>query len=417
MKIAVLGAGVVGVTSAWYLRQAGHEVTVLDREDGPAQETSFANGGMVSWGYAKPWASPGILGKALRWQFERDAPLLLHWRADAAMWRFMLQMMANAPAHRYEQNKSRLLRLGHYSHEVLSALREQTGLQYDAGTSGTLELFRSPEQMVGIDQELAMYASHGIPVRPLDVDGCIEVEPGLTGVRDLLAGGLQFPGDEIGDCQCFTVALAQMAAEQGVTFRYGETVQRIPTESGRVTGFDTDHGRVTADAYVIAAGSYAPGLLAPLGIELPVYPVKGYSLTAPIVDHEAAPRSTLMDEARKVAMTRLGDRFRVAGIAELTGFDLSLQAQHYGVIERVARDWFPAAADYDRIEWWCGLRPMTPDGPPIIGATAYRNLYLNNGHGTLGWTLSCGSARLLADIVSGREPEIDPEGLTLARYA
>jgi D-amino-acid dehydrogenase len=417
MKVVVLGAGVVGVTSAWYLLQAGHEVTVLEREAGPALQTSFANGGMVSWGYATPWASPGLLRKAVRWQFERDAPLLLHWRRDPAMWRFMLNMLANASAGRYELNKTRLLRLSRYSHQTLVALREDTGLCYEEGQGGTLELFRSEAQMSGLEQELRLFAENGIPAQRLDAEACLAVEPGLERCRHLLAGGLQFPDDEIGNCQCFTSERASLAGQRGTDFRYGVSVSRVRAEDGRVTGLDTDQGVVAADAYVIAAGSYSPALLAPLDIRLPVYPVKGYSLTAPIVDPEAAPRSSLMDEARKVAITRLGERLRVAGIAELAGFDLSLESRRYGVIERVARDWFPDAADFSQIEWWCGLRPMTPDGPPVIGATPYANLFLNNGHGTLGWTLSCGSAKVLADIVSGREPEISTDGLTLARYA
>ncbi|MEJ2479192.1 MAG: D-amino acid dehydrogenase [Acidihalobacter sp.] len=416
MKVVVLGAGVVGVTSAWYLMQAGHEVTVLEREAGPALQTSFANGGMVAWGYATPWASPGILRKAVRWQFERDAPLLLHWRRDPAMWRFMLKMLANAPADRYELNKTRLLRLSRYSHQALVALREDTGLRYEEGQGGTLELFHSEAQMSGLEQELRLFAENGIPAQRLDAEACLAVEPGLERRRHLLAGGLRFPDDEIGNCQRFTSELASLAGQRGADFRYGVSVSRVRAEGGRVTGLDTDQGIVAADAYVIAAGSYAPALLAPLGIRLPVYPVKGYSLTAPIVNPEAAPRSSLMDEARKVAITRLGERLRVAGIAELAGFDLSLESRRYGVIERVARDWFPDAADFSQIEWWCGLRPMTPDGPPIIGATPYANLFLNNGHGTLGWTLSCGSSRVLADIVSAREPEISTDGLTLARY-
>lgn len=417
MKVTVLGAGVVGVTSAWYLREAGHEVTVIEREMGPALQTSYANAGQVSWGYATPWAAPGVLGKVVRWQFDHNAPLLLHWRIDPAMWRFMLSMLANAAPARYEVNKARLLRLGRYSHESLVTLREATGLSYEEGQNGTLEIFRSEAQMAKLDDELQLLADNDIPARRLSVDECVAIEPGLEHSRDLLAGGLHFPGDEIGNCRFFTEGLADLATQRGVDFRFGVSVTRVRAEGGRVTALDTDQGPVTADAYVIAAGSYTPALLAPLGIDLPVYPVKGYSLTAPIVDADAAPRSTLMDEGRKVAITRLGDKLRVAGIAELDGFDLSVQEKHYGVIERAVRDWFPTAADYARAEWWSGLRPMTPDGPPVIGATPYANLYLNNGHGTLGWTLSCGSSRLLADVVSGREPDIDMDGLTLARYA
>ncbi|AOU98387.1 D-amino acid dehydrogenase small subunit [Acidihalobacter yilgarnensis] len=416
MKVLIVGAGVIGVTSAWYLQRAGHEVTVVERQSGPALETSFANGGMVSWGYATPWAAPGVPLKALRWLFDPDAPLVMRWRSDPAQWRFVADMLRNCSAERYAINKSRLLRLGRYSHTALIELRETLGLRYDEGADGTLELFRDPSQMAGLDKELELLAEAGIPARRMSVEDCLQVEPGLARVRERLAGGLSFPGDEIGDCRKFTETLAGHCVAAGVDFRYGVNVASVRAAAGRIEGIDTDQGVVTADAYVMAAGSYAPGMLAPLGIRLPVFPVKGYSLTAPIIEPEAAPRSTMIDEARKVAITRLGDRLRVAGIAELAGFDLSLSEQRYGVIERVARDWFPDAADLSQAEYWCGLRPMTPDGPPIIGPTSYDNLFLNNGHGTLGWTLSCGSSRLLADLISGRTPEIDPDGLTFARY-
>ncbi|OBS09728.1 D-amino acid dehydrogenase [Acidihalobacter prosperus] len=416
MKVLIVGAGVIGVTSAWYLQRAGYEVTVVERQAEPALETSFANGGMVSWGYATPWAAPGVPLKALRWLFDADAPLVMRWRRDPAQWRFVAEMLRNCSADRYALNKSRLLRLGRYSHGALVELREALGLRYDEGTGGTLELFRYPAQLEGLDRELALLEDSGIPARLLTPDECLTVEPGLARVRDRLAGALSFPGDEIGDCRKFTEALAGHCRAAGVEFRYGVGVQAAHASGDSIERVDTDHGPLSADAYVIAAGSYAPSLLAPLGIRLPVFPVKGYSLTAPIVTSEAAPVSTMIDEARKVAITRLGDRLRVAGIAELAGYDLSLSEARYGVIERVARDWFPDAADLSRAEYWCGLRPMTPDGPPVVGPTGYGNLFLNNGHGTLGWTLSCGSARLLADIMSGREPDIDSEGLTLARY-
>lgn len=416
MKVAVVGAGVVGVTSAWYLRQAGHEVGVIDRAAGPALETSFANAGMVAWSSAAPWAAPGMLAKALRWQFDPDAPLRLNWRADPAQWRFLFALLANGTATRHAANRRHLLRLGRYSRDALADLRGETGIAYHAGQGGTLELFHEASQLAALDHELGVLAGHGVTVRRLDADSCIAAEPALARARRRPAGGLLFPGDETGDCHAFTLALAERAARRQVEFRHGVRVMRIRAEGGWVTGLETDRGPVVADRYVVAAGSYTPSLLAPLGIRLPIHPVKGYSLTVPLVDPAAAPRGALMDAARKVAMTRLGDRLRVAGIAELAGFDLSLTARRYGVIERTARDWLPHAADFSRAEWWCGLRPMTPDGPPVIGPTAYPNLFLNAGHGTLGWALGCGSARLLADLVTGRPPEIATDGLTPMRF-
>lgn len=417
MRVLVIGAGVIGVTSAWYLQNAGHQVTVVDREKGPALETSYANGGMVSWGYATPWAAPGVPFKAIRWLFDRDAPLVLNWLPSPSLWRFMVAMLANCTTSRYAVNRSRLLRLGRYSHDALVELREVLGLNYDADTRGTLELFRDPKQFNGIDNDLKMLSDMGISAHQLSTDECLSLEPGLTPVRDKLAGGLSFPDDETGDCKQFTESLASYCVEAGVEFCYGVDVRAIQAVNGKIKSVNSNQGEMSADSYVVAAGSYTPGLLAPLGIRLPIYPVKGYSLTAPIVNQDRAPRSTMMDEAHKVAITRLGNRFRVAGIAELADYNLSLSEHRYGVIKRVAQHWFPDAADLSQAEYWCGLRPMTPDGPPIIGPTAYENLFLNCGHGTLGWTMSCGSSRLLADCLSDRSPEIDTEGLTLSRYS
>lgn len=416
MKVLIVGAGVIGVTSAWYLQRAGHEVVVVDRRPAPALETSYANGGMISWGYAAPWAAPGIPRKTLYWHFDPDAPLSVRWRLDPQMWRFLLSMLRQCSKSHYLRNRSRLLRLGRYSHAALVELRDALGITYDQGSGGTLELFRESKQMQDLDSKLAFLAEAGIPARSLTEEECLAVEPGLRLVHDKIAGGLEYPGDEVGDCRKFTEVLAGHCVAAGVDFRYGVSVNALLASGTYVEGVDTDQGTLTADAYVIAAGSYAVDLLSPLEIRLPVYPVKGYSLTVPLRDPEAAPRSTVMDEARKVTMTRLGNRLRVAGIAELAGFDLSLKAARYGVITRVVQDWFPDAADLSQAEYWCGLRPMTPDGPPLIGPTPYNNLYLNNGHGTLGWTLSCGSARLLADLLSDRPPEIDLDGLTLSRF-
>lgn len=417
MKIVVIGSGIVGITSAWFLQEAGHEVMVVDRQPGPALETSYANGGQVSWGYATPWAAPGLIRRAMGWLFDPDAPLILHPRWDLPMFRFMMRMMRNASPERYSVNKNHLLRLGRYSHDNLVALRELTGIQYDNAATGTLELFRKPTPQSAIDDEISLFENNGIPVRKLDADGCLEVEPGLKKAVDRLAGGIQFPEDELGDCRSFALQLYELLETKGVTFRFNTTVTDLRTERGRVTRLVmTECEDLQPDAVVVAAGSYSPLLLKPLGINVPVYPVKGYSLTTPIIDSSAAPVSTLMDETRKVAITHLGQRLRAAGIAELAGYDRSLDSRHYNVVLRAVQQLFPDAADYSNLEWWCGLRPMTPEGPPLIGKTPIENLFLNTGQGTLGWTLSCGSAHLLADIISGATPEIDTTGLTLDRY-
>ncbi len=416
MKVAILGAGVVGVTSAWYLMRAGHDVIVVEREPGPALETSYANGGQVSWGYATPWASPGVIGKLISWQFDPNSPLRLHFQADYRMWRFLIRMLVNAAPATYKKNKSILLRLGLYSYQMLSEIRQLMDFDYERGPGGLLEIIREKKDLDHVDRELEIYAANGIPAERLDLEGCLKVEPGLDAGRDVFVGGIYFPGDESGNCQLFTQRLSELAAEEGVSFNFGITVERLAKKNGRITAFETEQGAIEADAYVIAAGSYSSDLLRPLGMDIPIYPVKGYSMTAPIVDASQAPKSTLMDENRKVAITRLGSKLRAAGIAEFTGFDLSLQPKNYQVVARAVQELFPNAADYSNIDWWCGFRPMTPDGPPIIGSTPYQNLYLNTGHGTLGWTLSCGSARVLADIVSAKAPAIDMEGLTLERY-
>lgn len=407
MKVVILGSGVIGVTSAWYLAQAGHEVTVLDRQPAPALETSFANAGEVSPGYASPWAAPGIPLKAIKWMFEKHAPLVIQPRLDPAMWRWMAQMLRNCTAARYEVNKARMVRVAEYSRDKLRELRAETGIAYDERTLGTLQVFRTRAQLDAVAKDTAVLDRYGVPYERLDVDGCVRAEPALARVRDKIVGGLRLPGDETGDCLTFTRALAVKAAEAGVAFRQNVTIRAIEQEAGRITGVHTDAGRVTGDAYVVALGSYSPRLLAPLGLRLPVFPVKGYSITVPITDPAGAPVSTVMDETHKVAVTRLGDRIRVAGMAELAGFDLSLDPRRRATVEHVVDDLFPTGGDTARAEFWCGLRPMTPDGTPVIGATRFSNLYLNTGHGTLGWTMSCGSAAALAEMISGTRPDPD----------
>ena len=416
MKVLILGSGVIGVTSAWFLTRAGHEVTVVDRRPEPAQETSYANGGQVSWGAGNPWAAPGIPLTALKWLFKRHSPLVLRPRFDPALWAWLARLLGNCTAARYTVNKERMLRLARYSHACLMQLRRETGIHYDEQARGTLLLFRAASDLDAAAREAAALARWDVPSRVLDPAGCVALEPGLAAARDKIAGGVLYSGDECGDCRAFTQALAALAAQSGVNFMYSTTVRGLATASGHVEGALTDHGVLRADAYVVAMGSYSPRLLRPLGVKLPVYPVKGYSITLPIADGSAAPLGTLTDETYKVVITRLGERLRVAGTAELAGYDLRLRPARLATLEHVVRDLFPGAGDFAHAEPWAGLRPMTPDNPPVLGATPYRNLFLNTGHGTLGWTMSCGAGRVLADLVSGRVPEIDLDGLTLARF-
>jgi len=416
MRVVVLGAGVIGVSSAYYLAKAGHEVTVIERQAGPALETSFANAGEVSPGYSAPWAAPGLMWKALKWLFMPKRPLVIWPQLDPAMWIWGLRLLGNCTDARYELNKSRMMRLAEYSRDCLIALRADTGIEYDQRTQGTLQLFRTQKQLDGTAADIAVLKRFGVPFELLDPAGCIAVEPALGRVRQKFAGGLRLTGDETGDCFKYTNELAKLAEAAGVKFRYGTEIRGLRVEGDRVGAVALADGEIQADAYVLALGSYSPLMLSPAGIALPVYPVKGYSLTVPITDASGAPESTVMDETFKVAVTRLGDRIRVGGTAELAGYNLKLRESRRLTLEHVVTDLFPQGGDVAKASYWTGLRPMTPDGTPVIGPSKLKNLYLNTGHGTLGWTMAAGSGRVIADVISGRKTEVDLDGLTLARY-
>ncbi len=416
MKVIVLGAGIIGVTSAYQLAKAGHEVTVIDRQQGPALETSFANAGEVSFGYCSPWAAPGIPMKAMKWLFMEHAPLILRPKVDAAMLSWMVKMLSNCTSERYAINKSRMLRLADYSRIAIAALREETGIAYDERMQGTLQLFRTQAQLDASAKDVKALAADGVPYEVLDPAGCIRVEPALKHVREKIVGGLLTPKDETGDCFKFSNALAKKAEEIGVRFQWGTDIKGLDVEGGRVRGVVTGNGKLSADAVVVALGSYSPLLLKRYGFKLPVYPVKGYSLTIPITDAARAPESTVMDETYKIAITRLGDRIRVGGMAEISGYTNDLGQARRRTLEHSVMDLFPGG-DASKGSFWSGLRPMTPDGTPVIGATKIAGLFLNTGHGTLGWTMSSGSARVIADLVSGKKAEIDATDLAISRYA
>ncbi|MDE1570375.1 D-amino acid dehydrogenase [Aquabacter sediminis] len=418
MRVVVLGSGVVGVTSAFYLAKSGHEVVVLDRQEGAGLETSFANAGQVSPGYSAPWAGPGIPVKAIKWLMMQHSPLVVRPGLDPKLYVWLAKMLANCTHEAYQRNKARMVRVAEFSRDALKALRQETGIHYDEREMGTLQLFRTQKQLDHVGEDTSVLDAYGVPYEVLDGAGCIAAEPALARVRDKFVGGLRLPGDETGDAFLFTQRLAAICAGRGVTFRHGVTVAGLETQGGRVSGVRLASGEVvTGDAYVAAMGSYTPALLGPLGIDLPIYPVKGYSITVPLTNAEAAPVSTVMDETYKVAITRLGDRIRVGGTAELAGFDLNLREARRQTLAYSVGDLFPEGGDISRATFWTGLRPMTPDGTPIIGATRYANLFTNTGHGTLGWTMACGSGRVLADLVSGRQAEIDTTDLSVDRYA
>ncbi len=416
MRVVVLGAGVIGVTTAYYLAKAGHEVTVLDRQPGPALETSFANAGEISPGYASPWAAPGIPAKAVKWLFMKHAPLIIQARPDLAKIEWVGRMLLNCTSKAYGINKSRMVRLAEYSRDCLIALRADTGISYDERTMGTLQLFRTEKQVAAAEKDIKVLKADGVPFEVLDPAACVAAEPGLAPNISKIAGGLRLPGDETGDCFKFTNTLAEMAAAAGVTFRWGVTIHALEADLGRITSVQTSAGRIAGDTFVLAMGSYSPFLARPHGMRLPVYPVKGYSITVPIVNENRAPVSTIMDETHKIAITRLGDRIRVGGMAEISGFNNHLHPKRQATLTHSVEDLFGGAADQSKATFWSGLRPMTPDGTPLVGRSTVQNLFLNTGHGTLGWTMAAGSGRVIADMISGKSTDIDTADLGYSRY-
>ncbi len=416
MKVVVLGAGVLGVTTAWHLSRLGAEVTVIDRQREPGLETSYANAGELSYGMTSPWAAPGVPKKAIKWLFMRHRPLFIWPLISPTMWAWGLAMLKNCNETAYRINKSRMVRVSNYSRDALKDLMDEVPLDFDLRERGTLQLFRTEKQLKGSKADQEVLAEFDSPFEVLDKDGCVAVEPGLAHVKERFVGGLRLLADRTGDCRMFTQGLARAAEARGVRFLYGVTIEGVATGPDGIEAVRTDKGRHTADAYVCCMGPYAPIFLKRIGIRVPIYPIKGYSITLPVTDDAGAPQSTIMDETHKVAITRLGDRIRVAGQAEIIGYNKKLGSHATDTVRYVVNDLFPKGGDVSQAQGWTGLRPMTPDGTPVIGRTTLPNLYLNTGHGTLGWTMACGSARAVADVVMGKTPEIDMDGLEMARY-
>lgn len=414
MKVVVLGAGVVGVASAYYLAQAGHDVVVIDRREGVGLETSFANGGQIAAAHASPWAQPSIPMNMLRWSGRADAPLYVGLKTDPDFWRWGLKFLRNCTAARFKVNAERIRRLTSYSFQCLKDLRDEHAIEYERNPPGVLSLFRSSEAFETAAFHADDFASES--PRVLDREGCVEFEPALVHAGADIVGGLFWAGDESGDALLFTERLAEICRTLGVEFRLQATVSDFELSGPRITGVHTDGGLINGDAFVLALGSYSPLLARRLGLRLPVYPIKGYSVTVAIDDPSAAPDISLADDEKKIVLCRLGNRLRAAGTAEVAGYDLTLSEARCKNVARSARDFLPKAGDHDKAEFWTGLRPMTPDGPPLLGRAGKENLFLNTGHGTLGWTMACASGRLTADVISGREPGIDMDGLTLERY-
>lgn len=416
MRVIVLGSGVIGVASAYYLAQQGAEVTVLDRQSGPAEETSFGNAGQISPGYSTPWAAPGIPFKAVKWMFQHHAPLAIN--LDGSMWQlqWMAQMLKNCNPQSYAVNKERMMRVAEYSRDCLRELRKDTGINYENRAKGTLQLFRKEAQMEAVQRDIRVLQECGVSYELLNGNELGRVEPALANAQDKLVGGLHLPNDETGDCYLFTNALAQIAKELGVNFQFNQNVEKLIVEGDEIKGVQANGKILTADRYVLAFGSYSRDFLKPLDLQLPVYPVKGYSLTIPIVDPAFAPQSTVLDETYKIAITRFDQRIRVGGMAELSGFNLGLNEDRRATLQMVTQDLFPGG-DMAQASFWTGLRPMTPDSTPIIGATRFKNLFLNTGHGTLGWTMACGSGKLISDIVLNHKTDISTDGLSIQRYS
>ncbi|SEG16207.1 D-amino acid dehydrogenase [Vibrio hangzhouensis] len=415
MKVVVLGSGVIGLTSAWYLSQAGFDVTVVDRQSRAGEETSFANAGQISYGYSSPWAAPGIPAKAIKWLFEKHAPLKIKPSLSPELIQWASQMLINCQLDRYKVNKSRMLTIANRSRACLAQLNKDHNLQYHGRTQGTLQIFRSHKQLEAIEKDMALLSESGTRFQLFDAKQCFQQEPGLANMDGELVGGLYLPDDETGDCYLFCQQLQQMAEQSGVKFLFDTKINALITEKRRVVGVATSNGTLAGEHFVVALGSYSKALLQPHGIDLPVYPVKGYSLTLPIVDPRHAPSSTIMDETYKVALTRFDDRIRVAGTAELAGFDPALPDKRLATLNHVVSSLFPKGVNLDRADYWTGFRPMTPDGTPIIGKTQLTNLYTNTGHGTLGWTMACGSADILTELIAsdGRQVITD---LSVERY-
>ncbi len=408
MKILVLGAGVIGVSSAWYLARAGHQVIVVDRQPAAGMETSFANGGQISVSHAEPWANPSAPLRALAWMLREDAPLLFRPRRDAALLDWSLRFLRECAPARTRANIRQIVSLALYSRRQLQALREQTAIAYDQLTRGILHVFTDRDEFARAQRAATLLSSLGCERRPLSVDECLAVEPALMAARSQLVGGDYTAADESGDAHRFTQQLAGLCAAQGVTFRYDTGVDRLIRDGDRIsTALLATGERCTADAYVVALGSYTPLLLRPLGIHLPIYPAKGYSATVPLTGESQAPTVSLIDNAHKIVFSRLGQRLRIAGTAEFNGYDLALNSVRCDALMRRAAILFPHLRAGGEPVFWCGLRPSTPSNVPLIGRLEPVNLYVNSGHGTLGWTLACGSGAALADLVSGRRPEPD----------
>ena len=417
MKAVVLGAGVTGVTTAYELARDGHDVTVIDRCEGPALETSFANGGQLSWDHGEPLAGPGVIQKAIKWLGRRDAPLLYRLRLDPVLWSWTVQFLAAIPEPKFWRNAERILRVSLYARERMHEILKNETIPFDHTKKGILGIYKDQHDFDKVVDHVRAWQEIDGSRRVLDRKACLEMEPALKHSTFMIAGGLHTPHDESGDCYVFTKHLAERCATMGVDFQYNTTVKGLQTEGQAISHAVTDKGDVEGDVFIMSLGSYSPLLLKPLGLNLPIYPAKGYSVTLPILDDEAAPQMSITNHAHTLVFSRRGNKLRVAGLLELGGYDTEIDPNRAKVVLDNALKLFPRASEPHHAEYWTGLRPLTPDGPPIIGRAKQSNLILNTGHGMLGWTMGAGTARIAADLAKGTAPDIDLEGLGWERYS
>ena len=418
MKVVVLGAGIIGTTSAYFLAKQGHEVTVIDRQDSVSMETSHANAGCLSYGFTSPWASPGLPFSVLKWVLTGRSPLIINPNMSVETIKFLYRMYKNCNSRSYEINKSRMLRVANYSQKALLEIETDFDLYYEQKKQGSLQLFWDSKEIEKTQKDIAILDKFNINSQLLSAEECVKIEPGLQYVKNKLAGGIQFMDDFTGNCYLFSTEVYKKCVEMGVNFEFNTEIKSLQISNDKITSVSTDSGEIKADCYSVSLGSYSTKILSKIGIEIPIYPVKGYSITLPVLSNEDAPQSTIMDEKNKIAITRLGDRIRVAGMAHLTDFDKNLRTKSLDSLMSGLDLLFPKSYESSKeTNFWTGFRPSTPDGTPIIGPTPFNNLFLNTGHGTLGWTMSAGSGKLLANLVSGIDPEISTEGIDMSRYS
>jgi D-amino-acid dehydrogenase len=413
VRTVIMGGGVIGVTMAWYLAKAGHQVTVVEKRDQVGLEASFQNGALLAPGHSQAWASPTAPKTLLKSLFDSDPALKFRIRFEADYWRWGLRFLANCTAEAYEANTLRVLRCMMYGVQKLRELRDSTGVSFDGNDDGILYLFRTSQTLEHGLAAWDLLRKHGLPLEDVDRTRCVAIEPALGPTQEKIAGGLFGGWEGSGDALMFTQNLARMCQAEGVEFRFNEAVQQILADGDRVAGVRTDKGRLDADVFVLALGLDSPALAQPLGIELPIYPIKGYTATVSTKGKPHAPTVGIIEEDNLVAFGRLGDRLRVGGKAEFAGHDKSYAPHQFKGVFKVAHDLFPDGADYNNPIYYACLRPVTPGGPPILGRAKYRNLYLNVGHGAAGWTMACGVSRAVSDLILDRRPEMDMEGLLL----